>query len=336
MKIVIDQAIPFIEGRFPENTEVVSKRGDEIGPKDVEDADALIVRTRTRCGKALLKDSKVKLVATATIGTDHIDIDWCDSNGVEVRNAPGCNTPGVAQYVFASLFKTGFDPAKDTLGIIGYGHVGSIVADWARQMGIRILISDAPRKEAGFQDADYLEMEEVLHRADAVTLHVPFTKTGLHPTFHMIGEREFSSMKSGSLLINSSRGGVVDEKAWKAAIGAGKVRGVADVWENEPSVDPELLSLVEIATPHIAGYSEQGKKRATRMALQAVEEVLKIPVDLSGLECFPPQSLSLSPSLISRSYNPLIDTSALRNRPDSFEALRNSYHYRQEPLFLSE
>ena len=333
MKIVIDKAIPFIEGRLPEDVQVVYLPGADITREHVKDADALVVRTRTRCNAGLLQGTAVRLVATATIGKDHIDTDWCEANGIVVRNAPGCNAPGVAQYVLASLFKTGFNPDTDTLGIIGYGHVGSIVADWAGQMGIRVLISDAPRKTQGLRDVEYLEMNEVLAKSDAVTLHVPFTKAGDFPTYHLIGEEQISLMKPGATLVNSSRGGVVDESALKEALKARKVKAIVDVWENEPKIDPALAALVDIPTPHIAGYSQQGKMRATRMALEALSETLRIPVDLSGLECIPPADKKITRQLIESSYNPLADTLSLLANPSSFENLRNNYPYRHEPLF---
>lgn len=333
MKLVVDNAIPFIEGRLPNDIEFISLPGEDITREVIKNADGLIVRTRTRCDEQLLNSTDVKLVATATIGTDHIDMNWCEANGIEVRNAPGCNAPGVAQYVWASLFKTGFNPKKHIVGIIGYGHVGQIVSLWAKQMGITVLISDAPRKNDGFMDVDYVPMEEVLKQSDAVSIHVPFIKTGKFPTHNLIGNSELDIMKHGAILVNSSRGGVVDEIALKKAIKAGKVRGIIDVWENEPKIDLELSKLVEIATPHIAGYSEQGKKRATRMVLESVNEVLGIPVDLSGLECIPAGNRVISRALIENSYNPMIDTCALRSDINAFESLRNSYRYRSEPIF---
>lgn len=334
MKLVIDEAVPFIKSRFPSGVDTLYLPGNEITQETVKEADAVIVRTRTICDEKLLKDSKVKLVVTATIGTDHIDIDWCNANGVVVRNAPGCNAPGVAQYVLASLFKTGFDPVKDTLGIIGYGHVGAIVADWANQIGIKVLISDAPRKAAGFDDVEYLPMEEILKKADAVTLHVPLNKEGTYPTFHLIGERELDLMKPGATLVNSSRGGVVDESALKSAIKSGKVEAIIDTWENEPKIDSELAILAAVATPHIAGYSAEGKMRATRMALEAVSETLRIPVDITGLECVAPGDNKISRQLIERSYDPFKDSENLFNNLSAFESLRNLYQYRHEPLFM--
>lgn len=334
IKIVADEAIPFIKGRFPENVEVIYLPGDKITSHDLKDISALIIRTRTRCNDELLRNSGVKLIVTATIGTDHIDIAGCEKRGIIVRNAPGCNAPGVAQYVFASLFKTGFDPEKHTLGIIGCGNVGSIVADWAKQMGIKTLVSDAPRKEAGFTDREYIEESELLKSSDAVTLHVPFTKEGKYPTFHMIGKDKLRMMKPGAILVNTSRGGVVDEKALKDFLAKGKMKAIIDVWENEPEIDRDLASIVSVATPHIAGYSYEGKKRATMMALNALNETLGISVDMTGLNCEAPKDKHISRALIEKSYDPSKDTNDLLKDLKKFEELRNQYNYRHEPLFI--
>lgn len=308
--------------------------GYQISHEDVKDADALIVRTRTNCNENLLKGSTVKMVATATIGTDHIDIPWCESKGIIVKNAPGCNAPGVAQYVFASLFKTGFEPEKDKLGIIGYGNVGRIVAEWAKRLGIKTIINDPPRKEMGFKDVDYKSLEEVLKSSDAVTLHVPFTSTGKYPTYKLIGGKELAHMKPNAFLVNSSRGGVVDEKSLKPVLGNGKIKAIIDVWENEPHLDREIVSLASIATPHIAGYSAEGKMRATLMSLENIRDFFGIQVDLAGLECNDSKDSVISREMIENSYNPKSDSIKLKENPESFEALRNEYNYRHEPLFI--
>lgn len=333
MKIVIDDAIPFIKDRLPKHVETVYIPGSEITADKIKNVDALIVRTRTRCDSSLLEGSDVRLVATATIGTDHIDMDWCEKNGISVRSAPGCNAPGVAQYVFSSLFKSGFDLKNDILGVVGHGNVGSTVVSWARKMGIKILVNDPPRKERGERDQEYKELSELLHTCDAVTLHVPFTKSGHYPTYHLIGEKEIGMMKPGTILINSSRGGVVEEKALKSALKDKRIKAVTDVWQNEPHIDRELSQLCLISTPHIAGYSEEGKKRATRMVLEALRDVLHISTDLSGLECVPEDGRIITKELILSSYDPQKDHDELTGNPLRFEALRNNYQYRHEPLF---
>ncbi|MCH5223497.1 MAG: 4-phosphoerythronate dehydrogenase [Muribaculaceae bacterium] len=333
MKIVVDSGIPFIENRFDKDVEIVSIPGSEISRKTVEDADALIVRTRTKCNSGLLGDTNVKVIATATIGTDHIDIPWCERNGIKVFSAPGCNAPGVAQYVFSSLFKTGFDPRVHTLGIIGFGNVGSTIGEWAKEMGIKILINDPPRQKRGECDVTYTDLAELLKNSDAVTVHVPLTSDGENPTMNLLGDKDFKLMKPGSVIINSSRGGVIDEKALLPFLVSGKLKAIIDVWEKEPVISRDLLNLASIATPHIAGYSYEGKKRGTRMALEAVANALGIEPDFNGLDSTPPSEIKISRGLIESSYNPIEDSIRLKNNPHDFELLRNTYNYRHEPLF---
>lgn len=334
IKIVVDEAIPFMKDRFSDEVNILSLPANGFTPDVVKDADAIIVRTRTQCDQNLLKGSSVKLIATATIGTDHIDIPWCESEGITIKNAAGCNAPGVAQYVFASLFKSGFDPSTQTLGIIGYGNVGQIVADWAKQMGIKFFISDPPRKDAGLNDVDYHEIDYVLKNSDAVTLHVPLTKSGVYPTYKMIGEQQLKLLRPGGVLVNSSRGGVVDEAALKKYLKSKRLKTIIDVWENEPIIDKELAFIAEVATPHIAGYSEEGKKRATRIALENITDVLGVSTNLEGLECIPVPGTKISKDLIEASYNPAEDHRNLVDDISSFESLRNNYLYRHEPLFM--
>lgn len=332
-RIIIDEAIPFIKGVFDPVADTVYLPGDEFTRDSIKKADALIVRTRTHCNSDLLTGTDVKLISSATIGTDHIDKDWCRDNGVAVTSSPGCNAPGVAQYVIASLLKTGFRPSVKTLGVVGFGNVGSIVADWADRLGFRVLISDAPKKEAGCKDADFKELEEVLEKSDAVTLHVPLTKSGEHPTLNLIGLKELRLMKPGSVVINTSRGGVVDEEILKEFLLEGRLKAIVDVWKNEPSIDTDLLKMVEIATPHIAGYSLEGKIRATGMVADSVEKFFNIKGDRSRIPVLNPTETRISKELIEKSYNPVLDSLNLRNNPEKFEELRNRYNYRHEPFF---
>lgn len=331
LKIIADNKIPFLKGRLESIADVTYANPDSFDRDLVKNADALIIRTRTRCGAALLEGSSVKLIATATIGTDHIDLEWCKRNGIEIRNAAGCNAPGVAQYVWSSLLRNGFDPKEDTLGVVGYGNVGSIVADWGKKLGCRILVCDPPRKKSGMKDVDYLNLEQVLHEADAVTIHTPLTNTGEDATFHMIDAKHLEMLKRGAILINSARGSVVDNEAWKNHLKEGRTKAFIDTWECEPGIDRELLKLATIATPHIAGYSFEGKQRATRMALEAVGQFFGISIDKSGLEGEYHIPHELATEVICTSYNPFSDTNALKNNPDCFEQLRSDYNYRKEP-----
>ncbi|MDE6754676.1 MAG: 4-phosphoerythronate dehydrogenase [Muribaculaceae bacterium] len=334
MKVILDNKIPFISSRLEPVADVIYADPFKFTPELVADADALIVRTRTKCDSRLLQDSNVRLISTATIGMDHIDLKWCEENGIEVRNAAGCNAPGVAQYVWASLMRLGFDTKKDTLGIIGKGHIGSIVADWGRKAGVKILVCDPPRERAGMTDENYVSLEELLAASDAVTIHTPLNRGGVDNTFHLIGDKEMKSMKKGAVLVNAARGAVVDNAAWADAISVGEIRGVIDVWEGEPEINKRLLALAEIATPHIAGYSLQGKERATRMALESIEEKFGYPLNKSGLEgdYIPPATVGDLRNVV-ESYNPFADTKALRDNPSGFESLRSNYIYRSEPVF---
>lgn len=333
MKIVVDSKIPFIEGRFPAGVDVRYLPPSEITQEAVKTADALVVRTRTRCNARLLEGSSVKFVFTATIGTDHIDLDWCGRNGITVKSAVGCNAPGVAQYVWASLLSRGISPENKTVGVVGYGNIGGIVARWGRALGTEVLVNDPPKQSAGHDDEDYISLYDLLKKSDVVTVHTPLALEGEHATHHLIGIPEFEAMKEGAVLINAARGGIVDEAALRRAVVEKHVRPIIDVWENEPLVDPFLLHRAMVATPHIAGYSRQGKERATRMALEALEDFFGMATDKTGLcgdwaEDPVPDAVG-----ILKSYNPTADTTLLRDNPEKFESIRENYNFRNEVLY---
>ena len=335
MKIVADDNIPYLKGRLEGQAEMIYCDQHGFTRELVKDADAIIIRTRTRVDERLLGGSSVRLVATATIGMDQIDCDWCAAHGVTVRNSPGCNAPGVAQYVWSALLRCGFNPATDILGIVGCGNVGSIVHEWGRQLGCKMLVSDPPRQrreEAEGIDSgiEYVPPEELLANCDAVTLHTPLTQTGSDATYHLIGKEQLSLMGDGKLLVNAARGPVVDFAALKPEVMSGRLRAVIDTWEGEPVVDTELLNTVEYGTFHIAGYSRQGKERATRMVLEAVRDELGIHADISGLTGSYAGTPGLTTARIMDSYDPEVDTAALRSAPLEFDSLRAHYDYREE------
>ncbi|MBD5224195.1 MAG: 4-phosphoerythronate dehydrogenase [Bacteroidales bacterium] len=329
MKIIADNNIPFLKGRLEPFAEVVYTDQWGFTPELVKDADCLLIRTRTRCDSKLLEGSNVRLIATATIGMDQIDTTWCASAGITVRNAPGCNAPGVAQYVWSALLRKGFDPKRHTLGLIGCGNVGSIVREWGERLGAKVLVSDPPKMESGITD-NYTDLDTLLKESDAVTLHTPLTSTGKYPTRHLIGERELALIGDGRILVNAARGPVVDFKALKKEVCSGRIRAIIDTWEDEPTIDPVLLNSVEYGTFHIAGYSLEGKQRATRMALEAVEDIFGIEIDKSNLAEAYRAPQNLTETKIVQSYDPQPDTDALRNEPESFDRLRNDYNYRNE------
>ena len=328
--VVIDDAIPDLEPRLREVADVVALPGREITPEDVCCADALVVRTRTKCDRRLLEGSSVRLVATATAGTDHIDSEWCRAHGITVRSAAGCNAPAVAQYVLSSLLHTGFDPSADVLGVVGKGNVGSIVTDWARGLGIRVLVSDPPRQARGEDDEEYLSFPDLLKRSDAVTFHVPLISEGDWPTLGMFGLEETALLKPDAVIINAARGGVMDENAVLRRFG-GRGTLIVDTWEGEPAVNRKLLSEAFISTPHIAGYSREGKQRATRMVIEALNDFFRLNAPLDGLAPGFEKSQHPSARRILESYDPVKDSARLKEAPHRFEALRNGYALRSEP-----
>ena len=268
MKIVADKHIPFLEGVFEPYADVVYIDGRQINHDDVVDADALIIRTRTKCNADLLDGTKVQLISTATIGTDHIDLDYCARHGIEVHNAEGCNAGGVMQYVFSALY--GVAARKNikldgaNFGIIGVGHVGRKVEHMARYLGFNVLRCDPPRAAAEGEEG-FCSLEYLLANSQIVTMHTPLDDT----TRGMADEEFFMLMQPGAIFINASRGEVMNEDALKAAypkLGA----AIIDTWNNEPDVDEDLIELVDVATPHIAGYSFQGKQNGTASAVQSV------------------------------------------------------------------
>lgn len=340
MKIVADVDIPFLEGVFEPYAEVLYKKGIDISREDVADADALLVRTRTQCDASLLEGSRVRIVASATIGTDHIDKEYCRSRGIEVANASGCNAGGVMQYVFSAVYgiaaRKGIKLDDFTFGVIGVGNVGSRVAEMAESLGFKVMRCDPPRAAKEGPEG-FCSLEELLTKSQVVTLHVPLDDT----TRGMADEDFFTLMRPGSIFINSARGEVVDEKALIAAIPKmGAV--VIDTWNNEPDVNTELLEMVDIATPHIAGYSYQGKVNGTRMAVRAVAECLGIaaladfsPADLD--EDHQPVKLDLRgrnhgeiAAVLQYNYPIFTDDFRFRMEPHKFEKLRNGYQYRRE------
>lgn len=328
--IICDDAIPYVEGRLEPLFNVRYMPGREIRHEDIGDAEALLVRTRTACNASLLKDTGVSLVATATIGTDHFNLPELDAMGIRACNAPGCNAPAVAQYVWSALLRLGFDPSRHTLGVVGKGHVGGIVTAWGQRLGCKVMVCDPPRAERGLTDEDYRPLQQLLQECDAVTLHTPLTRSGRHMTYHLLTAGHLHTMKPGAILVNAARGGVVEEKGLLEVIGSLGIRAVTDTWEGEPVISQELMMKSVYATPHIAGYSLQGKQRATRMVLQGLEEHFGCEIDKSGLEGPYVMPDDLTAENIMAGYDPADDTALLRSRPDDFENLRNHYNLRNE------
>lgn len=349
MKIVCDDKIPFLRGTLEPFAEVVYLPGKQTTAEVVKDADALITRTRTACNEALLKDSKVKVIATATIGFDHIDTAWCESNGIIWKNAPGCNSWSVKQYVSSVLVslarRHSLDLSSMTLGVVGVGNVGSKVAEAASLLGMKVLLNDPPRERREGSDK-FVSLDTLMEQSDIITLHVPLTKEGEDATWHLFDAERIARLRTDQFLFNSSRGPVVDNKALKAALLAKSLKGaVLDVWEGEPELDRELISLLEYSTPHIAGYSADGKANGTTMSVRTVASVLGLPLTdwtASGVPA-PAQPLEFTidaagktkqevlTEAILYTYDVQKDTDALRAAPELFEKLRGDYPVRREP-----
>ena len=336
MRIVADNKIPFLKGVFEPWAEVVYLPGKAIDAAAVKGADALIVRTRTRCNKALLEHSGVRHIATATIGFDHIDVPEVEALGITWNNAPGCNAASVGQYMACALQTLGTGLAGKTLGVVGVGHVGTIVAAYAEALGMKVLRNDPPRRAAG--ETGFVSLDEVLESSDIVTLHVPLEYGGPFPTFHLADGAFFARMKKGAFFFNASRGEAAESAAVKKALRGGRLSGAAlDVWENEPDIDRELLDMCSIGTMHIAGYSADGKANGTAASVRAVAAALGIP-ELAGWSpaampeptrpaCFAFTSVK---GALLHTYDPCEDSARLKAAPEQFEELRGSYPVRRE------
>lgn len=317
--LTFDGDIPFLEGVFEPWFEVRTLPGKAIGPAAVRDAAALLVRTRTRCDAALLEGSAVRFIGTATIGTDHIDPSYCDAHGITVASAPGCNAAAVAQYVRVALQALSLDRPGATLGVVGVGHVGTLVAEAGRRLGMRVLLNDPPR-EAVEGPAGFTPLPALLAQADVVTVHIP-----LWPENRDFVNRAFlASMKAGASFFNASRGEVLDEAAL-LAVRPRLGRVVIDVWKNEPAINRALLAAADIATPHIAGYSIQGKINGTQAVVRALGECFGI----DALQHFAVTGVTLP----QEPYDILADDKALRSDPSAFESLRNHYSFRNDSIF---
>ena len=329
MKIIIDSHIPHIHGLIEPRAEVLYMEPQDITAAAVRDADALIVRTRTRCDASLLEGSRVRFIGSATIGTDHIDLDYCAANDITVRNAPGCNAPAVAQWVFCAIHawmraRSIITAEGLTLGVVGVGHIGSIVVRWGRELGFNVLLNDPPlchQKNRPFDD-----ICELQRRCDIITFHTPLSRDGQWPTWHLCDQAFLDGLDHCRLILNAARGPVVDNSAllhWNGDLGL-------DCWENEPKVSRGLLEKCIVATPHIAGYSREGKQRGTAMMLEALNEFYGWNITVPTIDSPATGATQVTLEGISASYDIMADTARLKGNPDAFESLRNHYPHREE------
>ena len=337
MKVVVDDKIPYIrEALAGMGVEAIYLPGSKINHDSVCDADALIVRTRTQCNATLLAGTRVQFIATATIGYDHIDTAYCEAQGIRWTNAPGCNAASVCQYIQSVLLllhlERGMELNKATIGVVGVGHVGTLVVEMARKWGMRVLQCDPPRADRGEQG--FVTLDTIAHEADVITLHTPLIRGGAHSTFHLADDTFFRSLRRKPYFINTSRGEATDTQALKRALDEGRIaQCVIDVWENEPEIDLDLLGRCYVGTPHIAGYSADGKANATRMALSALAkhfglgEVPPINPPSPTNSCVQADSRACA---LLQIYNPHTDSRKLKSHPECFEQLRGDYPLRRE------
>ena len=347
MKIVIDNKIPYIEGALESFAEVVYLPGNLTGREAVRDADALITRTRTTCSRDVLEGSGVKFIATATIGFDHIDTEYCKAAGIEWANAPGCNAESVNQYIASALCsfsrRHGYTLTDKTIGIVGVGQVGSRVAKTCEILGMKVLLNDPPRERVE-GPSQFVSLKTIQEEADIISFHVPLNMEGVDRTYHMVNQEFLQGLKNKTLIINTCRGEVFETRAVREAKFSGALDGIIiDCWENEPELDLGLMNLVDYGTSHIAGYSKDGKAKGTKMSVRAISRFFGLGIDdwePAGIE--PPSNPVIELDESQKNANQVLadailstyeiesDDKALRYNPRLFEQLRGDYPVRRE------
>ncbi|MDO4707735.1 MAG: 4-phosphoerythronate dehydrogenase [Porphyromonadaceae bacterium] len=343
--VIAESSIPYLEGLVIEGLRLTRLENRDFTPQSISGADALIVRSITPCTEELLKGSSVRLICTATAGMDHIDLDFCARSGIMVRSAAGCNATAVAEWVYSALStwsdSSGQALEDKTIGIIGVGHVGREVASRCTAFGLKPLLYDPPRAEREGSEG-FCSLEQIWAEADIITLHTPLTREGAHPTFHLVDEGFVSRCQRKPILINACRGAVTDTAALIRGIRLGQLSALMiDCWEGEPNPSTELLHLAHTATPHIAGFSADGKLRGSHMSVEALCQHFGLPLtrglyDTKALEQ-PKQPLRISSPkevALRHAMHHVLDlaplTERLKAQPTAFEALRRSYHYPRE------
>lgn len=344
-RIIIDNNIPYIKGVLEPKAEIIYKEGHQITNEDLMLCQALITRTRTQCNKKLLDNTPINIIATATIGFDHIDTHYCDQNNIIWKNAPGCNANAVAQYISTAIsyWCQQNNKALDTLtiGIVGVGHVGKAVKSMCKKMGLKVLLNDPIREEN--EPTTFSTLSTIAQQCDIISFHTPLTKEGKYPSYFLANESFFNKLQKKPLIINAARGGVIKEQALLDALKNNTVCDcIIDCWENEPNINTELCDKALIATPHIAGYSADGKANATSMSVRTISQYFNLGFDhfsVSELPIIHPKDISYSQIIqhCLSTYDIGKDSKLLKQNSKEFEKQRKTYNYRREvPFSLSK
>jgi erythronate-4-phosphate dehydrogenase len=347
IKVIADSHIPFLQGVLEPYSEISYLPGQKIDRQAISGVDAILIRTRTKCTMNMLKGSGLKFIGTATIGKDHIDIGYCNSHNIKWINASGCNSSSVMQYMASVLLKMSqhfrFSLKDKTIGIIGVGNVGSKVEKIAGILGMNVMLNDPPRARKEGKEG-FSSLSDLLKRSDIITLHVPLTIVGQDKTYHMINEKSLKKIRKGTWLINTSRGEIAETNSLKKSLDSGRLGGlVADVWENEPVIDIELMDRAFIATPHIAGYSTDGKANGTSVVVNEFSRFFGLPlknwypgtlpepvspvIKIDGLGKSDEDIIRMA---VENTYDVTVDDLKLRFSPQDFERHRNEYYVRRE------
>ncbi|WP_392343368.1 4-phosphoerythronate dehydrogenase [Pseudoalteromonas prydzensis] len=348
MKILADQNMPLVEQYFADFGEVTRFDGRTLQSEQLIDVDVLLTRSVTQVSEALLSHAnKLQFVGTATIGIDHIDTDLLNQRGITFSSAPGCNAVAVAEYVISSLFALSQENATSvqgkTIGIVGVGSIGSCLREKLAALDVTVLLCDPPKHEAG-QLAEHIDIDELLAKADIVTFHVPLVTTGKHKTLHLMDKARLAALKSGTIVINASRGDVIDNQGLLEVMQNGaQLDLVLDVWENEPNILTELLDYVRFASVHIAGHTLEGKARGTQMLYQKLCELKDVQADKTLADFLPvpaithvtlQETFSVADlgQLLHLVYDVRRDDGILRRNlaTDGFDSLRKNYPIRRE------
>ncbi len=349
IKIVADDGILYLKGALDEYADIIYLPSNEITFQNIKDADAIIVRTRTKCDEKLLENTKVKFIATGTIGYDHIDVDYCQRKNIKWINAPGCNANSVLQYMASALLilaeRMNINLLDKTLGIIGVGNIGQKVERFAKILGMKVLLNDPPRERKEGQ-SKFVDLNYLINQSDIITLHVPLNLEGIDKTYHMVNESFFSNFNHPKILINTSRGEVVKSSSLKDAFRKNLVSAyVLDVWEDEPNIDLELLHYAALATPHVAGYSVEGKANGTAVCVNELNKFFNLGLKANWYPSLLPEAVESNEinvdckgkslqeiffECIIQTYNIEEDDKNLRLSPSQFEQQRINYPIRRE------